>query len=225
MKRCIGTVTIGQAPRVDVTPIFEKYLPSDVELIQVGVLDGLTKGEIESDYKADDDTYTLTSRLTNGESVTVSRSKILKKLKQKVTYLEESGCSQILVLCTGELEGIKTESSKLIEPDQLLTPIIVSLIGNQRLGVMIPLEEQKEVLAQKWSRYGIQPEFVAASPYDDTMERFQEAACELRQKQVDIIVLDCMGYDELIQETVREYAKVPVILSNALMVKILTEII
>lgn len=40
-------ITIGQAPRNDVAPIIEKYLEGRAELVQVGVLDGMTKEFIE----------------------------------------------------------------------------------------------------------------------------------------------------------------------------------
>lgn len=43
----LGMITIGQAPRNDVAPIIEKYLEGRAELVQVGVLDGMTKEFIE----------------------------------------------------------------------------------------------------------------------------------------------------------------------------------
>ena len=44
----IGAVTIGQAPRVDVTADILRIFDDSLELIQAGGLDGLTKEEIAS---------------------------------------------------------------------------------------------------------------------------------------------------------------------------------
>ena len=41
MKR-IGAITIGQSPRVDVVPEMQQILGPDVEIVQAGVLDGLS---------------------------------------------------------------------------------------------------------------------------------------------------------------------------------------
>lgn len=43
----IGAVTIGQSPRVDVTPDIMPIFGAQAELIQVGALDGLSKEEIK----------------------------------------------------------------------------------------------------------------------------------------------------------------------------------
>ena len=45
MKK-IGTVTIGQAPRIDVIPGIVPILGSDVEIVESGALDGLSLSEI-----------------------------------------------------------------------------------------------------------------------------------------------------------------------------------
>jgi len=42
----LGTLTIGQAPRHDVTPILDRYVPTSVKRIHRGLLDGLSRDEI-----------------------------------------------------------------------------------------------------------------------------------------------------------------------------------
>lgn len=67
-------ITIGQAPRTDVAPIMEKYLENRAELVQMGALDGLTKTYIDERMAPGEEDYVLTSRLTTGEHVVMSRS-------------------------------------------------------------------------------------------------------------------------------------------------------
>ena len=49
--RILGTLTIGQAPRPDVVPIIDRYVASRVRRIHRGVLDGLSRAEIDARYK------------------------------------------------------------------------------------------------------------------------------------------------------------------------------
>ena len=50
-ERILGTLTIGQAPRPDVVPIIDRYIASRVRRIHRGVLDGLSRAEIDARYK------------------------------------------------------------------------------------------------------------------------------------------------------------------------------
>jgi protein AroM len=220
----LGMITIGQAPRTDVAPILEQYLSERAELIQIGVLDGLTKAYIETNLYPETDDYVLTTRLTTGESVVMSRTKIQPMLQNKINQLEQSGIEQILLLCTGVFPGLQTTTSYLIEPDHIIPHTVKAMVGNRRFGVIVPLIEQKENLKPKYSPLGMNPLFAVASPYIFDEKNFYQAANELKDK-VDIILLDCMGYTEEARELVSKTAGLPVILSNAIMAKIVSVMI
>ncbi|NEN85651.1 AroM family protein [Paenibacillus elgii] len=220
----LGTVTIGQAPRPDVTPILERHLGDRVELLQVGVLDGMTKQEIAASLSPDPEHYVLTSRLASGDAVVMAREKIAPVLQQKIDWLEELGCRQILVLCTGVFDGLTTKNARLLEPDELLAPIVAAMVRGMRFGVLVPLAEQQEALAEKWRHRGLDPFIAAASPYD-FREKQALAACAQLKDQADIVLLDCMGYTEAMRAFVARHTGLPVILSNALMAKVISEMI
>lgn len=220
----LGMITIGQAPRSDVAPILDKYLHERAELVQIGVLDGLTKEHIERHLFPEENDYVLTSLLTSGESVVMSRSKIQPILQQKIVQLEQSGIKQILLLCTGVFPGLQTTTSYLIEPDHIIPPAVKAMVGHRRFGVIVPLVEQKENLKPKYTPFGLAPAFAVASPYRFDEDQFKKAAIELKDK-VDIILLDCMGYTEEARLLVAEVSELPVILSNAIMAKIVSEMI
>ncbi|MCS7462228.1 AroM family protein [Paenibacillus doosanensis] len=220
----LGMITIGQAPRTDVAPIIEKYLEGRAELVQVGVLDGMTKAYIEENLFPEEGDYVLTSRLTTGDSVVMSRKKIQPILQNKINELEQSGIRQILLLCTGVFPGLTTATSYLIEPDHIIPPTVKAMVGSRRLGVIVPLIEQKENLKPKYSPLGLDPLFSVASPYINNLDNFRQAATELKDT-VDIIVLDCMGYTEEARELVAKTSGLPVVLSNAIMAKLVSEMI
>ena len=46
-QRILGTLTIGQAPRPDVVPIIDRHVPAEIHRIHRGVLDDLSRGEID----------------------------------------------------------------------------------------------------------------------------------------------------------------------------------
>jgi len=220
----LGMITIGQAPRTDVAPIIERYLEGRAELVQVGVLDGFAKAYIEQNLAPEPGHYVLTSRLTTGESVVFSREKIQPILQGKIHELEETGITQILLLCTGVFPGLKTNTAHLIEPDLIIPPAIKAMAGGRQLGVMVPLPEQTDNLQPKYAPLGLHPVFGIASPYHNDEDNFHRAANELKAKS-DLILLDCMGYTEKARELVQQISGKPVVLSNALMAKLVSEMI
>lgn len=224
MMERLGMITIGQAPRVDVAPILEKYLHGRAELLQAGVLDGMTKEFIEQNLFPEENDYVLTSRLTTGESVIMSREKIKPILQQKINDIENKGIKSILLLCTGVFPGLTTESAYLIEPDHIIPPTVKALVGHRRFGVIVPLPEQKTNLKPKYLPYELNPSFAVASPYEGDKESFVHAANELKDN-VDVILLDCMGYTEQARDIVANTTGLPVILSNAIMAKLVAELV
>lgn len=221
----LGVVTIGQAPRSDVGPILEKHLGNRVELIQAGVLDGMTKAEIDRSLYPETGDYVLTSRLLTAESVVTSREKIQPILQKRIEELENRGCKHILVLCTGVFPGLKAKSAFLIEPDQIIPPAVAGMVKKRQLGLITPLDEQRETIAEKWETVGLSPLVSAASPYQPDEQSFQKAAQSLVEHGAEVILLDCMGYVEEMRDIVRKRSGLPVILSNALMAKLVSEMV
>ena len=156
--------------------------------------------------------------------VIMSREKIQPILQEKINHLENIGIEQILLLCTGVFPELTTTTSYLIEPDRIIPPAVKALVGNRRLGVIVPLNEQKEALYPKFSPFGLEPFFAVVSPYHHNAGSYAEATAKLKNK-VDIILLDCMGYTEETREAISKQIGLPVILSNAIMAKLTSEMI
>ncbi|MFM1651658.1 AroM family protein [Brevibacillus sp. B_LB10_24] len=221
--RKLGVVTIGQAPRADVGPILEKYIGDKAQIIQVGVLDGLSKAEIDDAFSPGQDDCILTSRLLSGESAVMSSDKVAPVLQAKIDQLEEAGCRHILVLCTGTFEGLTAKQALLIEPDQIIQSTLSAMLKHKKLGVIVPLLEQQEALSGQWGG-GLSAVYSAASPYAAGPSGIEQAAEKLAGEGVDAILLDCMGYVEEHKAIAEAKANLPVILSNALVAKIVSEL-
>ncbi|MBQ2650084.1 MAG: AroM family protein, partial [Clostridia bacterium] len=68
----IGAITVGQAPRVDVTVDVLPIWCDKAELIEAGALDNLTYEEILALTPEHPDDHILVSRLRDGREVTFS---------------------------------------------------------------------------------------------------------------------------------------------------------
>ena len=100
MKR-LGLVTIGQAPRVDLTPDLEPLLPG-IEIIERGALDHLSNEEIAALVIADGDEV-LVSRLRDGSSAVFGRDLhtvgLICPLPEQVDFIVQSMksvCTQVI---------------------------------------------------------------------------------------------------------------------------------
>src|SRR5947207_11454866 len=81
-QRVLGTLTIGQAPRPDVVPIIDRYVPAEVRRIHGGVLDGLSHAEIAARYKPEGGEPELVTRLQDGTEITLSRARMKDGVQQ-----------------------------------------------------------------------------------------------------------------------------------------------
>jgi protein AroM len=224
-RRILGTLTIGQAPRSDIAPILRQHTPTGLRIMERGLLDGLSDDEIRSHYGAEDGKPVLLTRLLDGRSVQLSASKVRDGIQEKLVSLEAEGCDVILLLCTGQFHGLHCDRAWLLEPDRILPPAVAALIQDRQLGVIVPLHSQMHSESGKWTALPRMPMFAAASPYNDPSAKLRSAGQSLKQRGVHALLLDCIGFDEDHRREVANVTGLPVILSNAIMAKLVAELL
>lgn len=220
----LGTLTIGQAPRADITPILDAVLGPELQRQHAGVLDGLSREEIAQDFAAEAGSALLITKLLDGTSVVIDRQRTERAAQAKLAALEAAGCTTILMLCTGRFASLRTERARLIEPDRILPPTVAALVQGTQLGIIVPLAEQIASEAGKWAPLARPPIYAAASPYGSDGPSVAEAAESLAEHGAQILLMDCMGFVERHREEAAA-AGLPVILSNALIAKIVSEVV
>ena len=223
--RKLGTLTIGQAPRSDITPILDAVLPADLPRRHAGVLDGLTPEEVRSSFGPRPGGAVLITKLLDGSSVVIDKERTEAAARDRLATLEAEGCTTILMLCTGHFASLACETARLLEPDRILPPAVAGLAGEEQVGIVVPLIEQAETEAGKWRPLAKPPIFAAASPYGGDGPSVAEAAADLAARGAGILVLDCMGFLELHRREAIEGSGLPAVLSNALMAKIVSEVV
>jgi protein AroM len=221
--RRLGTLTIGQAPRADITPIIDRYVPAAVRHVHRGVLDGLARGEIDARYRPDDGEAVLVTQLLDGAVLELSRKRMQHGVQKALTALEAEGCDAILLLCTGTFTGLTCEKAWLIEPDHTIPGTVAGLLARRQLGIIVPIATQIASESGKWKGLTRPPLFAVASPYDAEPDSLIAAAAELKKRGAAAILLDCIGFTEPHRAAVQSL-DLPVILSNTVVAKAVGEL-
>ncbi len=216
----LGTITLGQAPRPDVTPIIEAHVPPGAVLHHVGVLDGLTADLIAARYAPRPRERRLVTRLLDGSAVELDAAAAEHGVQQKIVALEERGCGVILVLCTGVFRGLRTRRAWLVQPDRILPELVGGLAGARRVGVVTPLALPADSERRKWAPLQVPPGFAVASPYVADTEPVAAAARELARNGASLLLMDCFGFTERHRAAAAAAAGVPVLLSSELLARV-----
>ncbi len=223
-ERVLGTLTIGQAPRPDIVPIIDRHVPEAVRRIHRGVLDGLSRAEIDARYRPEPGEPALVTRLEDCGAVELSRHRMRDGVQRGLAALEAEGCDVILLLCTGTFDGLQCDKAWLVEPDHIIPGLVAGLVERRQLGIIVPIAGQIESECGKWRTLARAPIFAAASPYDSAPEAVGEAGAALKARGAAAILLDCIGFTER-HRAALAMLDMPVILSNAVVAKAVAELL
>ncbi len=221
MKK-LGILTIGQSPRPDILGELMPLFDNDIEILEAGALDGLSAAEIVKMQPGPDDRM-LVTRLADGTVVHVAEEALMGCMQGQIQCLEEKGAKCIFVLCTARFQGLHCQVP-LIQPGDILNETIPKRSHNSAIGVLSPEPEQVEATRRDWQGIVDRLEVLTASPYG-SMAEIDGAASAFGQMDIDLIVLDCMGYTEKIRKRMEALSGKPVILSKTLAAERAAEIL
>jgi protein AroM len=237
----VGALTIGQAPRDDVTHELLAAAGPGIELLQAGALDGLSSSEIASLAPSPTDgdpvracgksgTGILVTRLRDGSEVKVDEGLILNLMQRRLLFLEDAGVSFILLLCSGDFPPFVSQVP-ILKPDALLGHFVAALASEARGGrkmkvsVVVPSAEQEVSVKAKWRKYNIETVITALSPYSSTDSEIEAAILAVAGQDPDLVVLDCIGFGGELKTRFSRHCHVPIILPRSLLGRTLAELI
>ena len=216
-------VTVGQAPRDDVVPDMAALLP-DVEIVQMGALDGLDRGAIARLAPEGDDEI-LVTRLADASSVFVGKSHVLPRVKARIAALEDAGVALTVLLCTGAFPRLEARRP-LLEPQQVLLGVLRGLSYAGRLGVLTPSERHVPQTTARWNADGFDAAVVPLSPYEEhDPAALTRATAALRQAGVGLVVMDCIGFRDVTRRDLAARLGVPVLVANLLVARLAAELL
>lgn len=219
----VGAITIGQSPRTDVTVDILPILGGSIELLEAGGLDGLTRAEIET-FAPEKGDYVLVSKLKDGSSVKFAEKHILPRLQRCIDDLEAKGAEIIVFLCTGDFPDIFKSTVPLIFPCRVLNATVPVLSHRSKIAVLTPDPMQVEQSMGKWKDYVSEVTSVPASPYADPSE-LAEAAQVIATLDVDLVVMDCIGYTEQMKRELRARTGKNIVLSRTIVARLVRELL
>lgn len=216
----MGLVTIGQSPRTDITPDIVDQLPDELEVVEAGALDEFgSRAEVREAVGPREGEPIFVTRMRDGSSVTVDRASVIDLVQARIHELAED-VSTIAVLCTGDFPDFEADVP-ILEPSDLLHGWASSIVDGGTIGVLMPKPEQIEQTFDKWDGFDVVA--AAGSPYTDEDE--VTPAAEAIGTDVDIVVMDCMGYTPGMKATVRETTGAGVLLGRSVLAKTATEVL
>lgn len=220
MNRSVAVITIGQTPRIDFMPELERFLGPDVRIVEAGALDDLTKAEVEA-ITPETTGSILVTRLCDGSEVKLGEDFVFPRTQECIRRVERQ-VELILLFCTGSFPRL--DSRKLIlYPDQILFNVVRG-VGAQRIGVLTPAPEQVDRQLERWSRFAAQVAVQAASPYGSAGQ-LETALLGFDRNDLDLVVMDCVGYTHAMKSRVRDVLKCPVLLARSVAARITAELI
>ena len=218
--KTVAAITIGQTPRDDVAGELETVLGPDVRVVQAGALDGLSRAEIDELTPAAE-ADALITRLRDGADVIVGKSRIVPRLQACLDRL--AGDTQAAtILCAGVFPAFRSPHP-VVMPERCMSAMVDAVFDGRRLGVIVPIPEQRESYRARWSRVDPRVAMVVASPYDDT-SRLVAASEELRRAGASLVVMECMGFTSGMKQIVRDVTGAPALLPATVLARVLAEL-
>jgi protein AroM len=207
----VGLLTIGQSPREDIVQEIKPLFNPQIEIVEKGLLDGLSPKEIER-LKPDAEETPLVTRLRGGRQVELSEKRISSMLPNAIDFMQrEMKIRAIGVLCTDDFSK-KNFSLPVIFPFDYLKFLTSRILNVKKLGVVVPLESQVEMTKKKWKSSLVETK----SPYAGG-KSWQEIAKKFIAKRVDTVTLDCIGYRIKDKQEIQSLLSVPVLLPRIIL--------
>ena len=222
MDRMLGIATIGQAPRQDIAALFAAQAPAATRVVLRGCLDGLTDEEI-AQRPPQDGGDTLYTRLRGDCDVLISKAHVVERAADTLARLRADGADALVFACTGAFPPIPGDAGVLF-PSRILHGLVYGLLPQGRLGLLVPLPQQKQKLMAKWQRPHLDITAEALCPSADAAEA-RAAAERLQASRPDLVAMDCMSYTPEMKQAVQAVLGVPTLLAITATARVIREVL
>ncbi len=224
MKSKIGFITIGQSPRPDIIGEMKSIIGDELQIIEGGALDGLSKDEVFSLLHASPSAEEyLVTKLRDGTSVVMPKNIIVKRIEGVLKSFENQGITVAAILCVGEFPEYQFNGI-VLKPGDLSLKLVSSLYQVGKGVIVIPLEEQRKGAMGRWSFSRIRPN-IKVFAADSDLKKLEHLSEEIEQEAPDFVVLECMGFGEQMKQKIRSKVQCPVILPKTLLGHMIKEIL
>lgn len=227
MRQRLGVLVVGQAPRPDgMASDVRAILGDAIDVIEAGILDGLTGPEIEALAPGPDE-YRVVTIMPDGSWVKLSRDALLDLAVARVAHLEQvEQVNAIVIMGTGQFPAIPHQRP-LLRPQRALYGAVIGMAAEQPFAAMTPLPEQIKQSYRQWQEWGISNVVVvAANAYAaDASEQVASAARQARVAGARLLFMENVGYTRALKAIATEAFGGPVILARSLITRMAAELL
>ena len=218
----IGVVTIGQSPRPDVIGEMERILGKGYELLEKGALDDFTLEDVQK-IKIEEGQGVLVTRMRDGTEIKITHDIVNPVIQKRITELEAEGVEIILLVCTGRFPEFKS-NMLVVQPSNIIRGVTRAAMRKGRMASILPSMQQVGGSPREREEDGLVTYLDSASPYGP-IEEVEKLGDRLAKQNVDLIVLNCMGFDYNHKRIIREKTGKPVLQSSAMVARALKELL
>lgn len=199
----LGIVTVGQAPRTDLTEDLADLL-AGIDVVEHGALDDLDAEELtelahraRASLDAGEGAHVLQTRLADGGSIVYLERDAVPRTEAAVGRAAADGATAVLLACTGTFPRLGAPVPVLY-PEHMLRQVALAVHGGGPVAVITPDPAQRGDQERRWRRAlpcGTELSVHAASPYRPEGRAELDAVAEaLASAAPHLVVMDCIGY-------------------------------
>ena len=220
--RTLGIAVIGQAPRPEIAALYASAMPTGTRIVMHGCFDRLSDAEIDAraPVNAADALYTP---LPSGREVKISKRAVVERAPAALAALRRDGADALVFNCTGEFPAMSGDAGVLF-PSRVLNGLAGALLPRGRLGLLIPIPEQAEILSRQRARDGVEVVVEVLTPSAGA-DAAAEAARRLAARKPDLVAMDCMSYTPETKEIAHRWIAAPILLAITATTRVLRELL
>lgn len=224
MSASLAILTIGIVPMSEVLPLLTEYI-DEQHITHHSLLGKMSREAVMADYAIDPGEEPLLTLLNDNQLAHVSRQKVERDLQSVIEMLDNQGYDVILLMSTASIKSMTARNSILLEPQRIIPPLVASIVDGHQVGVIVPVEELMAVQAAKWQVLPQPPVYSLANPVHGTTQQLIDAGKDLLEQGADVIMLDCLGFNQRHRDVLQKSLDVPVLLSNVLIARLASELL
>lgn len=224
MSASLAILTIGIVPMEEVLPLLTEYIDEN-QISCHSLLGNMSREDVMAEYAVEAGEDPLLTLLRDNQLAHVSRQKVERDLQSVVEVLDNQGFDVILLMSTAAIKNMTARNTILLEPLRIIPPLVASIVDGHQVGVIVPVEELLAVQAQKWQALATPPLYALANPIHDPPHQLIAAGKELLENGADVIMLDCLGFNQRHRDLLQKNLDVPVLLSNVLIARLASELL
>ncbi|QKN83104.1 AroM family protein [Scandinavium goeteborgense] len=224
MSATLAILTIGVVPMREVLPLLTEHIRED-QITHVSLVGKMTREAVMEEYAAEPGEEVLITLLNDNQLAEVSRKKVERDLQSVVEVLDNQNYDVILFMSTAPVSGLVARNAILIEPQRIIPPLVSSIIDSHQVGVIVPIPELMKNQRAKWQTLKNEPRYALANPIHGTEDELIAAGKQLLSEGADVLMLDCLGFNQRHRDLLQKTLDVPVLLSNVLVARLVAELL